>query len=84
MDLIISIIDKITDSEEILLNYNKFMDSISYLIQTNIPDDTIRKYVKDEFDKDIDWSIAKTAIGGKKSHDYTYSLPDLYLYVTKL
>ncbi len=82
-EIIRAIIEKVSTSTELLTNYASFVDILNEFIQTNIPDDTIRKYVKDQLDSMPNWNVINFVVSGYGSgYEYTYSMPGVKLYVT--
>lgn len=81
--IITAIINKIANSKELLTNYGDILNNSKDLIQTNIPTDVIKKFVKDQIDSMSPWNITSTFVGGAGS-DYreTYSMPGMNLYIT--
>ena len=81
--IITAIINKIANSKELLTNYGDILNNSKDLIQTNIPTDVIKKFVKDQIDSMSPWNITSTFVGGAGS-DYreTYSIPGMNLYIT--
>lgn len=82
-EVIKAIITKITTSNELLTNYSEILSSLGYLVQTNIPEDLIKKYVKDQIETMPKWDLYSYAVGGSgAAHLETYSMPGMILYVT--
>ncbi len=81
--IITAIINKVTNSRELLTNYGDILSNSQDLIQTNIPTDLIKEFVKDQLDSMSSWDISSTYVAGTSS-DYreTYSMPGMNLYVT--
>ena len=81
--IITAIINKISNSKELLTNYGDILNNSKDLIQTNIPTEVIKKYVKDQFRNMNSWEVSSASVAGK-GFDYreTYSMPGMDLYVT--
>lgn len=82
-EVIRAIITKVTTSKELLTNYSEIVNSLEELIQTNIPEATIKKYVKDQLNTMSSWEVHSIAVGiidGKLQE--TYSMPGVNLYVS--
>ena len=82
--IIEAIITKISSSKELLKDYGNILDDLKDLFQTNIPTDTIKKYVRDQIDTMSKWSVHREAVTGTAASTYmeTYSMPGMRLYVT--
>ena len=82
--IIEAIITKISSSKELLKDYGNILDDLKDLFQTNIPTDTIKKYVRDQIDTMSKWSVYREAVTGTAASTYreTYSMPGMRLYVT--
>lgn len=81
--IITAIINKIANSKELLTNYGDILNNSKDLIQTNIPTEVIKKYVKDQLENMNSWEVSSASVAGK-GFDYreTYSMPGMDLYVT--
>lgn len=78
-----AIIHKVSTSPELLANYSNLVNSFDGLVQTNIPEETMKKYVKDQLDTMKTWEVNTIAVGimdGKIQP--TYSAPGINLYVS--
>lgn len=82
--IIEAIITKMTSSKELLKDYGNILDDLKDLFQTNIPTDTIKKYVRDQIDTMSKWNVYREAVTGTAASTYreTYSMPGMRLYVT--
>ena len=82
--IIEAIITKISSSRELLKDYGNILDDLKDLFQTNIPTDTIKKYVRDQIDTMSKWSVYREAVTCTAASTYmeTYSMPGMRLYVT--
>lgn len=76
-------IKKFATSKTLLLNYDNLLNSLSYLIQTNIPEDLIKEYVKNQLDTNPDWIINEISASGFVRMDKVYSSPEKEVYVTE-
>ena len=83
MKIIEAIINKVSHSTELLVNYNVIVDSLSRFVQTNIPDSVLKKYVKNQLNDMPAWNTLTYAVAGSGySYQETYSMPGMDLYVT--
>ena len=57
------------------------MDSMSNLLQTNISNDDIKLFIKNELDTPSNWEIESISLRGYDDSGYTYSMPGWLLYV---
>ena len=82
-EVIKALITKVSTSTELLTNYSEIISSLEYLVQTNIPDDLVKEYIKDQLDTMQNWEVNYYAVAGSGS-DYQelYSAPGMKLYVT--
>lgn len=82
-EVIKAIIKKVSTSTELLTNYSEIISSLGYLVQTNIPEDLVKEYIKEQIDTMPNWEVYNYAVGGSGS-DYQelYSAPGMKLYVT--
>ena len=78
--LIAAILKKVT-SPEILVNYTSLLDALSETFVTNLDGESLKKLVKLQLDKNIDWDISNLVMNGTGSNEYTYSYPRQKLYV---
>ena len=77
-----AIIKKVSSSSTILTNYSEFLSSLSDSFQTNISENLIKKYIKNQLDGMPNWSIESISVNGEDYAAYnTYSLPDWYMYL---
>ena len=82
-EVIKAIITKVSTSTELLTNYSEIISSLEYLVQTNIPDNLVKEYIKDQLDTMQSWEINYYAVGGSSpDHQECYSAPGMKLYVT--
>ena len=83
MEVIKGIINKISHSTDLLTNYGDIVESLSRFVQTNIPDTTMKKYVKNQLNDMSSWNTYTYAVSGSGySYQETYSMPGMSLYVT--
>ena len=83
MEVIKGIINKVSHSTDLLTNYGDIVESLSRFIQTNIPDTTMKKYVKNQLNDMPSWNTYTYAVSGSGySYQETYSMPGMSLYVT--
>ena len=82
-EVIRAIITKVSTSTELLTNYSEIISSLGYLVQTDIPEDLVKEYIKNQIDTMPKWDIYNYAVGGS-GYDYQelYSMPGVKLYVT--
>ena len=82
-EVIKAIITKVTTSKELLTNYSEILASLGYLVQTNIDEDLIKDFVKNQIDTMEPWGLYSYAVGGSgDAHLETYTAPGIKLYVT--
>lgn len=82
-EVIRAIITKATSSTELLTGYTEILDSLSSFIQTNIPTDVLKKYVKEQLATMSSWNVVNYAVAGSGyGYEETYSMPGVKLYVT--
>ena len=81
--IITAIINKVSSSKELLNNYVDILNNSKDIIQTNIPTDIIKKYVKKQIENMSTWEITSLTVKGDHSDNLeTYSMPGVKLYVT--
>ncbi len=77
-----AVINKISSSKTLLLNYTKLMDGVSTSMATSLDSKSIRRLVNKQLDKMDGWTIEKQNLVGKgSSTKVCYSMPTLHLYV---
>ena len=82
--IITAIINKVSSSKELLTNYADILNNSKDIIQTNIPSEVIKKYVKDQLENMSKWNITSTYVKGNGAvYQETYSMPGMKLYVMK-
>lgn len=81
--IITAIINKVSSSKELLNNYVDILNNSKDIIQTNIPTDIIKKYVKKQIENMSTWKTISLTVKGDHSDNLeTYSMPGVKLYVT--
>ena len=81
--IITAIINKVSSSKELLNNYVDILNNSKDIIQTNIPTDIIKKYVKKQIENMSTWKTTSLTVKGDHSDNLeTYSMPGVKLYVT--
>ena len=78
--LIEAILKKVI-SPSIIINYPSLLDALSETFVTNVEDENLKKMIKFQIDKNIDWEIEKYVLDGENGYEYTYSYPRQKLYV---
>ena len=78
--LIEAILKKVI-SPSIIVNYPSLLDALSETFVTNVEDENLKKMIKFQIDKNIDWEIEKYVLNGDNGYEYTYSYPRQKLYV---
>lgn len=81
MKLLTAIIGKMT-AGNLLSNYSEILDSMKGTFATNMPQDMITGFVKQQLDDMAQWSVLSYAVTGTGASRTTYSSPNFYAYVT--
>ena len=82
--IITAIINKVSSNKDLLTNYADILNNSKDIIQTNIPTEVIKKYVRDQIEDMNSWHIDSTYVKGDGAvYQETYSAPGMKLYVTK-
>lgn len=82
--IITAIINKVSSNKDLLTNYADILNNSKDIIQTNIPTEVIKKYVRDQMEDMSGWNIDSTYVKGDGAvYQETYSAPGMKLYVTK-
>ena len=81
VEVLKSIISKVTSSPEILTKYTSFVNALGGFIQTNISDDMLKNLVKDQLNYTPSWKFNVQAVSANGSMQETYSMPGMNLYV---
>ena len=76
-----AIINKISNSKVLLSNYSNIINSLSNILQTNIPNNDIKKFINKELNNPQKWNIESINLDGYDASNYTYSMPGWLLYV---
>ena len=82
--IITAIINKVSSNKDLLTNYADILNNSKDIIQTNIPTEVIKKYVRDQIEDMNSWHIDSTYVKGDGAvYQETYSVPGVELYVMK-
>lgn len=82
--IITAIINKVSSNKDLLTNYADILNNSKDIIQTNIPTEVIKKYVRDQIEDMNGWNINSTYVKGDGAvYQETYSAPGMKLYVMK-
>ena len=82
--IITAIINKVSSNKDLLTNYADILNNSKDIIQTNIPTEVIKKYVRDQIEDMNSWHIDSTYVEGDGAvYQETYSVPGVELYVMK-
>lgn len=76
-----AIINKVSSSKTLLLNYTGILNSLSDSFETNVSSDMIKEFVKLQLNELPSWKIKSISLDGYGDYDYTYSMPGRTLYV---
>lgn len=71
-------------TEVVLINYDKILNSISRNVRTSFKAEEIRSVVRNQLDKRNKWEITMQGILGEPDVAYTYYYPDTQLSVIRL
>ena len=81
MEMVKALISKFTE-EETLRSYDQWMDeALRLLYQTDLPADLMVSLMKDQLQNHPKWEIETYYVTGYDSYEYTYSIPDMEVYV---
>ena len=81
MEMVKALIGKFTQ-EETLRSYDQWMDeALRLLYQTNIPVELTASLMKEQLHDQTEWDIEMYYVTGFDSYEYTYSIPDMEVYV---
>lgn len=72
--IIKAIITKAASSKFLLENYNQLLDALGGAFQTNMPSDTMTKFIKEQMDDLSNWEIDNYSVDGTGSSQPTYSM----------
>ncbi len=64
-----------------LVKYQQILASLQRTIQTDMDSDSITTLIKNQLDNMIKWSVESISVTGADSHNITYSMGNLQLYV---
>lgn len=64
-----------------LLNYQKILTSTGVAVQTNMNYDDMTSLIRNQLTDMTKWTVESTAVDGIDSHNYTYSMGNMKLYV---
>jgi len=81
MEVIKAIVNKVSSTKTILLNYLNIIDSLENKIQINFTKELISKIVKEQIDNMTSFEITTFSLTGFNGKAYTYSLPSKEVYV---
>ncbi|MEG2232469.1 MAG: LCP family protein [Bacilli bacterium] len=82
--VISAIIEKITSSTALIINYSSILDAVSENLSTNLDSNSIAKLVKQQINKMSNWKIINQNLVGHDLFTYeTYTFPNVRLYVMK-
>ena len=80
--VITAIINKVTSSDVLLKNYSEILSNLSYSFNSDIEDELIRDFVKEQLKAKSSWEIRSISVDGYGMHTTsTYSMPGWNLYV---
>ena len=81
MEMFKALIGKFTQ-EDTLRSYDQWMDeALRLLYQTNIPSEMMASLMKEQLHDKTEWEIETYYVTGFDSYEYTYSIPDMEVYV---
>ena len=80
MEVIKGIINKML-SADMISNYSAVMDAISDSMVTDMPQQEISSLVKMQLEENPKWEILTYSVDGTHGSGYTYSLPNMMVYV---
>lgn len=78
-----AIIDKVTSSTTLVTNFSQILDSVGNSFSTNIESKNINRFIKMQLNDMRSWSIESQNLVGTDFYTYTYTYPNLQLYVMK-
>ena len=78
-----AIIDKVTSSTTLVTNFSQILDSVGNSFSTNIETKSINRFIKMQLNDMRGWSIESQNLVGTDLYTYTYTYPNLQLYVMK-
>lgn len=78
-----AIIDKVTSSTTLVTNFSQILDSVGNSFSTNMETKSINRFIKTQLNDMRGWSIESQNLVGTDLYTYTYTYPNLQLYVMK-
>lgn len=78
-----AIIDKVTSSTTLVTNFSQILDSVGNSFSTNMETKSINRFIKMQLNDMRSWSIESQNLVGTDFYTYTYTYPNLQLYVMK-
>lgn len=78
-----AIIKKITSSTTLVTNFSQILDSVGNSFSTNMESKNINRFIKMQLNDMRSWSIESQNLVGTDFYTYTYTYPNLQLYVMK-
>lgn len=78
-----AIINKVTSSTTLVTNFSQILDSVGNSFSTNMETKNINRFVKMQLSDMRGWSIESQNLVGTDLYTYTYTYPNLQLYVMK-
>ena len=78
-----AIIDKVTSSTTLVTNFSQILDSVGNSFSTNMETKSINRFIKMQLNDMRGWSIESQNLVGTDLCTYTYTYPNLQLYVMK-
>ncbi len=80
-DVLMAIIEKMTNSTTLLTKYTSILDYLSNSFETNISTKDLTSLIKMQIDKMPSWTFKSYNLNGSDSSNYTYSFGKQLLYV---
>ena len=80
-ELVIEAIIAKMNNLKTILNYQQILTSLQNTIQTDMGSDSIMALIKNQLDSMSKWSVESISVNGADSHNYTYSMGNVLLYV---
>ena len=78
-----AIIDKVTSSTTLVTNFSQILDSVGNSFSTNMESKNNNRFIKMQLNDMRSWSIESQNLVGTDFYTYTYTYPNLQLYVMK-
>lgn len=76
-----AIISETFKDKSVIMKYSKFLEKFKNLYRTDIPEELIKKYIKNQLNENKKWEVEKQVVTGTGESNITYTMPDRYLYV---